>query len=515
MAEAGTSPGSNDSPQLTALDQQIAAHHTADQNRSWVGYVASQFWRGDRNSLDGLEQLSQQAHEAQKRGDTAQVNAVNQQAYERIDADKKAIGTQDDIGNYTASGLKMATLFLGAGRFAVSGAGLIGMEGAGTAGWLGLAGSVGISAADKAHIGDTGSDLATHLALGASQGLVTKALFNGVMTAGMRDPLATATFGEAVTGLGTTGVRADSLASITSRALADPTAKGVLLSTTGRGVDLAYNDSTYRDSQGNYSASAAAANLLGGTFDPKAMAIDAAMFGTVNSFTRVVTGGQAVRPLYHTMLTSGTLGLAGGGYGAISEEGHSGQALDWGEIGRRSLIQGGVFTLSGIPGGVASDAAFRRNPVQTVKSDVASGINNVSTGLNETAAAMGAMLVPGDGMGLQPAYAMAGGRADLGPALRPVQTDTTGGAGPEIPQIMMMDGHGGEGHGGGGHGHGAEHGLASGTVMASSPVVTSALTILVCIFMLASVRRKLIYMSLENHPHHMWNIRRCLRIILT
>jgi hypothetical protein len=445
MAQADTRQSSQENQQLTALDQQIEAHHTADQSRSWVGYVASQFWRGDRTSLNDLEELSQQAHEAEKRGDTAQLNQVNQHVQQRIDADKKALATQDEIGSYTASGLKMATLFLGAGRFALSGVGVLGMEGAGTAGWLGMAGSIGIAAADRAKVSDTGWGLATNLAIGGSEGLVTKSLANGILSAGMRDALPNASFGELITGLGAKQTGSEAAASIAARALENPTAKGVLLSTTLRGVDLAYNDATYRDAQGNYSARAAAANLLGGTFDLKAIAVDAAMFGTVNSLSRVVTGGQAVRPLYHTMITSGTLGLGGGAYGEISKEWNSGQALNWGEIGRRSLIQGGVFALSGIPGGVVADPAFRGNPVQSVRNDVASGINNVNAGLNETAAAMAAAILPGDsmGMGMRPAYAMAdaGVPSGLAPTaidIRPTAIDTTSSIGPERAQPMAM-----------------------------------------------------------------------------
>jgi hypothetical protein len=183
MPTGATDSNSNspDNPQLSALDRQIQAHQKADNERSWIGYVASQVWRGDRTTLADLEKLAQETRQAEQRGDTAKVSSMSREVQDKVQADKRALGIQDDISNYTSGALKMAGLFVGAGRFtAATKLGMIGMEGAGLSGWLGLAGSVGIHAADKAKVGDSGSELASNLALGALQGGVTKSLINSI-----------------------------------------------------------------------------------------------------------------------------------------------------------------------------------------------------------------------------------------------------------------------------------------------------------------------------------------------
>jgi hypothetical protein len=375
MADSQINTATPEQLTLQALDRQIQAHEDADKNKSLLSWAVSQVWHPADGSLSQLQQLSKEAHAAESRGDTAQLARMQSQIAQKIEDDRKTLGGQGEVEFYAGAGLKTAALFVGGGK-----AGFFSKLG-----WAGLASTVGLYAADNAHVGDSGLDMGRNLLMGGAKGGLIKGSFHVI---------------------GESGIESNVV-------------KGMLMGGSARGLDLLLSPGTYTNDAGQTDVAGGFKRVATGTLDPKAIAIDGALFGLAGKVSETLAGGAA-RPFYNTVATSGTLGLASGSYSELDRQIKDGNGIDWAQVLRRGLLEGAVYGVAGIPGGLAADPAFRRDPVGSMRSDINTARGNLATkvdGLSESVSKFGESF--NDFMrplgGLQTAYATAG---DAGAGMR-------------------------------------------------------------------------------------------------
>lgn len=367
--------GQERSTQLSvlALDQQIAEHKKADDNRSVLSWAVSQIWRRDEGSLTQLQQLSKEVHEAQDKGDTARVQALRNRIDTAVKSDKDEIGLQSEISHYTGGGLKTAALFFGGSK-----AGFLSARGG-----MGLAATVGLYGLDEAKIGDDAASFATNFALGGAKGGLTKGLFH----------------------------------QLGGLPIESPALKGVVLGMGARAIDTGLTGSNYINAEGKFDFTQGLGKLGGQLTDTRAMVIDGLLFSAAHGVTRganwLTAGAVDARPMYQTVMTSASFGLSGGAYSELDRQVKAGEQIDYGKIFGRALLQGGIDAVAGVPGGLNADANFRTRPIQTLKEDGAAMAERLSSVKTNIAERFGFLKNPlnmeslGFGAGPRPAFAYA------------------------------------------------------------------------------------------------------------
>jgi hypothetical protein len=365
-----------------ALDAQIQAHQERDKNRSVLGWTVSQFYRSDENSLDSMQRLRDQAAQAQAQGDTATFNSLQSQISQRIKDDESATNFQDELSHYIGGGLKTAALFFGPGMLAKKKLPIVGM-----------AATVALYGADQAKVGDFNFENAGTFSADFLEG--------GIKGGALRS----------VFGLLGTKMQASNIA-----------VKGMAMGTSSRLIETGLSRNNWI-SDGGLDLGKGTGALWNTVAQPKALLADAALFTVAHGMAKganAMTNGALSRPFYQNVLTSGTFGLSNGTYAEImrQQEVNPNGSLNWAEVVKRGLLQGGVDAIAGAPGGLAMDPGFRRAPLQTMRADARAVAENfgqmkdtavdaTSSWLNRAGSSLSDWMVPGGGP--QFAYATAGG----------------------------------------------------------------------------------------------------------
>lgn len=314
---------------LKSLDGQISDHQKTDDSRSVLSMAVSQLWRDD-STLADLKQLSDKAHAAQKSGDTAEFQRLQKQFGAKIDADRESLDSTNEFTHYGSGLLKTTALFVGGKQ-------LLAKSGA-----VGLAATVTLYGLDRASLSD-GDKFAGKLALGGLEGGLTKAAFHGMEY-----------------------FKIQSIAG-----------KGVLLGFASRGistgVDSALDPKTTGFLQGSN-------KVLDTVFDGRAIGTDILLFTAAHGLAKggnwLSGGALEARPMYNTVATSSSFGLANGWHAEETRQREAHEAVDYTKLFKRAVLQGGLDAVAGIPGGLVADSAFRKRPIATLAEDGRTVLNN-------------------------------------------------------------------------------------------------------------------------------------------
>lgn len=137
--------------------------------------------------------------------------------------------------------------------------------------------------------------------------------------------------------------------------------KGVALGEASRSFDAALSRSTYRDAAKEGTSSLF--KILGATYNPMAMASDAAVFvaahGMFNGL-KSVSKTISERPIVATTLTGATFGLAGGSANEILRQQEQKEELDLGKVAFAGLTHAAMDSVAAIPGGLQADEVARK-----------------------------------------------------------------------------------------------------------------------------------------------------------
>src|SRR5438105_6269690 len=85
---------------LDDLWRQIEDHQYHDKQQSLLNKVVGTVWGGDKDSLNELTNLYDDARTREKAGDTAGVLQLEHQIQDKIKDDKHNIGVKDEITRY-------------------------------------------------------------------------------------------------------------------------------------------------------------------------------------------------------------------------------------------------------------------------------------------------------------------------------------------------------------------------------------------------------------------------------
>lgn len=292
---------------VQAMQQEIDLHRQHDKSRSYLGQAINFIWRQDENRLNDLEQLKDKTETALQSGTVGDTKKLVQDVQEKITRDQKAIGLQDEIGHYGSTLLKVGALFYG-----------------GKVGW-GATGA--LYALDQANPNDSFGTQLIDGSLGAVKGVATKGIIGSIGSQPWN-------FG----------------------------AKGAVMGIANRIVDEGLTRQTYLDSStGEFSFSAAGKKMLNDSFNLHAIATDVLVFGAAAGIGEVATTIApkiAESPLVNTVMTSSTFGVASGSINEYERQRQSGQQIDWSKVAMRGGLEGAVYALAAVPGGLQAEAAM-------------------------------------------------------------------------------------------------------------------------------------------------------------
>lgn len=194
-----------------------------------------------------------------------------------------------------------------------------------TPGKYAFAASMALGAANEVRVGDSLEMQLTEFGMGAAKGAATKTLFDRV---------------------GNSNIMRSGLWSVP--------AKGVVLGVAGRTIDVTLTPQNWLNQQGNFDASQALGRTLSTAFDPKSLALDAAIFGVAHGATSGInklSGGLLDRSQALRNIAMGTtFGITGGATGELMVQSQRGGPYDWGEILKRGAYQGVVDGIASAPG---------------------------------------------------------------------------------------------------------------------------------------------------------------------
>jgi hypothetical protein len=149
--------------------------------------------------------------------------------------------------------------------------------------------------------------------------------------------------------------------------------KGMVLGIASNAVETGLTRSTYLDrTSGEFSLTKGLSRIVDTSFNPTSILTNAAVFTAAHGAFRgtdALTGGLIKRsPLLANVTNGFSFGMVSGAGSEIMRQRDAGEQIDLAAIAKKSLIQGGVDSIAAIPGGVQSDAAFRKHAVDSVQS---------------------------------------------------------------------------------------------------------------------------------------------------
>lgn len=277
---------------------------------------------GQRTGLMGdsssRQRLSSEAHESYVQSAIKEVTATF----------TNNTNVQSEVGHYGAGFLKTAALFM--------------------PGRVGLIGSVVLSGLDQACPSSTASEQATDFVLGGMKGAGMRGMMHMMGSEKMPEFIAKS-----------------------------PAAQGVAFGLSNRIMDTALTRQNYLDANGNLDGAAFGAKMYNTVVNPTALLGDAATFviaqGLVSGVTKFKPQFFETSPLARTVATSASFGLANGASGEIMRQQGAHEKFDLSKVVGRSLLQGGIDAVAGVPGGlranvIAGSQAAESTPTPEFKS---------------------------------------------------------------------------------------------------------------------------------------------------
>ncbi|MCA9802970.1 MAG: hypothetical protein KC777_13445 [Cyanobacteria bacterium HKST-UBA02] len=316
LAQADTSQGAgtagNDQFKLTLgdIDRQIEAHEKSDHDESYLGKAFDFIWRQDENSLKKLREMRAQVEDLQKKDDVGALEKMQEDVRRQIEKDGKAVKLQENINFYGGTTLKVAGIFVG-----------------GPVGW---AATGALYALDSARPEDSIKHQVVDATLGAAEGMLLKGAFGVVRGAAI--PIA---------------------------------GKGVAMGVTSRFLDSSLDRHTYLNPEtGNIEVGAGLERTFKATFNPTALATDAAVFAVGFGASSVVQkfAGSALAgsPLYSNLASAGTWGVSSGSVREAVRQVVAKEAIDVGKIAGHGLLGGALFTVAALPGSLQAEHEYQK-----------------------------------------------------------------------------------------------------------------------------------------------------------
>jgi hypothetical protein len=287
---------------LDALRSEIQEHDLANRGQSYldkaVSFVAS--------PLTGGEKALDSAKDTYKRA-ISDSSVTKEQIEAATRVDHKAVGADRTVTELSGEAIKTGSLFL--------------------RGRLGLAATLTSYALSQAKPADSVGDQMMDMTMGSAKGLLLKGAFS--------------TLGKAEINFA---------------------AKGVLLGTTSRSVDLGLNRSTWQDlNTGQINFDRGLSKMTAGAINPTALVSDVAVFGVAGGLStginRLTNGALEASPLLRTSVVGASFGATGGAYNEIRRERLAGEDFSLSKVVGAAALHGTITGVAAIPGGLQAAAA--------------------------------------------------------------------------------------------------------------------------------------------------------------
>lgn len=293
---------------VVLLSEEIRAHKSSDDDRSYLGKAFDWVYRSDEKSFQNMERLQKKVETSLQNNDFAAVERMRDEINQAVRRDQKLLGRQNDIAFFGSTGLKIGALFL--------------------AGPLGWGATAGLYMLDSARPKDSAGTQLVDAGLGLGKGLLFKGLLTYTMASEM--PMAF---------------------------------KGGLMSISGRTLDTALTRQNYYDMKtGQYSAWTGAKAIGSELINVRHLAIDAAVMGTayvgglaLNKFLTAPSVNAS--PFYSRVGSSAIAGVSRGAITEMAAMEAAGVPYNWSRIGQRAFLTGTVYGLAAIPGALQAEHA--------------------------------------------------------------------------------------------------------------------------------------------------------------
>jgi hypothetical protein len=286
------------------IDNQIQQHEQDDNQRSYLGRLVDLVWNPGRSTLKDLQSLKQTAD---RKGSTGGADQFVAQAVTTLNKDRKAEAMSDEFTGYASTGIKMVPLFM-----------------SGAEAW---AGTAELWAADQAKPADSVGAQLVDAMLGAGKGMAVKGLVTAV--AGQSWNL---------------GI------------------KGAVMGAGNRAIDGLLTRQTWQDNNGRADFAAGTEKILQNATDTKSIVADILVFGAAGGLGAAAgkfAPAIAASPLLATTTTAGLFGITSGALSEIQKERAGGAKIDWSQVALRGGLEGSVYALASLPGGLQNEMDMR------------------------------------------------------------------------------------------------------------------------------------------------------------
>jgi hypothetical protein len=296
---------------IQALHEEIRAHKTSDNNRSYLDKGFDWIYRSDEKSFASMERLQKQVTDNLQRNDYAAVERMRDEVMKAVQHDRKVLGRQNDVSFFGSTGLKVGALFLG-----------------GPLGW-GL--TAGLYMLDEARPKDSYGTQFLDAGLGLAKGMTFKGLLTGVMGSQMHIAL-----------------------------------KGGTMSLSGRSLETLLTRQNYFDAKsGNWSLWTGLKATGAEITNVEHLAIDVAVMGTawagsygLSKFLH--SSAINASPFYSRVGSSAIAGVSRGAITEVAAARAAGVPINWARVAERGALTGAVYGLAAIPGALQAEAAAAR-----------------------------------------------------------------------------------------------------------------------------------------------------------
>jgi hypothetical protein len=304
VAHPGDAASQNRDAALAALNKEINQHLTQQGQASYldkaVSWVTSPFHHEDA-TLQSAQQIYQKAIKDKS------VSAADIKTATADDA--RATGLNQNIDQIGSELLKTGALFM--------------------RGRVGLAASLVTYGLSQTKANDSFGNQATDFALGGLKGSLMQGLFTKIGNTQMNFA-----------------------------------AKGVIMGTTSRSLDLGLTRSTWTDPKtGEASLAHGLTTMQQGALNKSALISDVAVFGVASGLSvaanRLTAGALERNKVLATSFTGATFGLTGGAYNEYQRQQKQNEKFDLTKIIGAAVLHGTVDGIAAIPGGIQGAAAMR------------------------------------------------------------------------------------------------------------------------------------------------------------
>ncbi|MBX9948942.1 MAG: PGDYG domain-containing protein [Candidatus Obscuribacterales bacterium] len=313
-AQAGPQITKETAEALMNMQSEIQQHQYADSKRSYLGKAFDWVYSSDEKSFKQLEEIEHRVQYHVKNGEVEALEKMRDEINQAVAKDKNALKWQSDISQLGGAGLKIGSLFFG--------------------GKIGYIASAGFFAADEAKPGDKIGAQAVDLTLGATKGVAFKFMLDKTMGTDMNIAL-----------------------------------KGGAMSIGGRALDTALTRENYYDQkEQGYSLWTGVKNTAAEVANPEHLAIDAAVMGTayLGGWAIGAAAPKLMTPFAQKIETSAISGAARGAISELTAARLSGEQVNWGRVGAKSLATSIVYGFAAAPGAWYSDYQAHQQAQQKI-----------------------------------------------------------------------------------------------------------------------------------------------------